>query len=414
MERLLFRHEVVEFQQQHRHWGAVVVLQPVSTKFLSWFVMVAAALAATFACVAPYPRTETVTGYLAPAAGTAKVFAAQGGVIRQVHVRQGQDVHKGDPLLTLSTEQIGADGRSVQTEILDVLRSQKNLLSQQIGAEEARATSERQRLTDLLQGQATQIAAIQAQITTQRDRIKLAEDLVLSATSLHQKGYLSNLEYTRRLAGVLEQRQAMDQLNQQLVKLHGSVIETRASLDQLPATMGEKVQLLRNELASTEQRISERTVQAAYTIQAPVNGRISLLNVSDGQAADPKAVLMEVVPDNSVLEAQVFVPAKAIGFVAPGQRVRFLYDAFPYQAYGTYDGVITRVSRTMLTPTDMTGPLHLQEASYMAIASLERPDVDVHQQRVALQPDMTFKAKIVLEKRPLIRWLLNAIRGTGL
>ena len=42
---------------------------------------------------------------------------------------------------------------------------------------------------------------------------------------------------------------------------------------------------------------------------------------------------------------------------------------------------------------------------------LERPDIDAYGTRVALQPDMLLKADVILEKRSLMSWLTNPLRG---
>ena len=410
----LFRPEAIEYQRKHRRWGKVALLQPVSTKFLSWSLVAAIAAIAVFLCLAPYARKQTVIGYLSPAAGTAKIFAAQDGVIQQVSVRQGQDVRKGQPLLTIGTQQMSADGTSVQDEILSVLNSQKALLQQQIAAEKTRESAERTRLQTLLRGHATEMTILQEKIATQHDRIKLAENLVASATELHQKGYLSNLEYTRRLSGILEEKQSLSTLSQQALKLRGEITEAESSLDQLPVTMGEKIQSLRSELSATEQRISETNSRRAYTILSPVDGYVSLLAAAPGQTADPKRVQMEIVPRGSALRAQLFVPARAIGFIEPGETVRVLYDAFPYQEFGTYGGVVTEVSRTMQNAADASGPIRLEQPAYRVTASLDETSIDAHGKRFLLEPDMTLKAEIILEKRPLIRWLLEPLLGTRL
>jgi membrane fusion protein len=410
-QRALFRPEAIDFHQQQRHWGNTLILQPISTKLLSWCLILATAAVCVFVCFAPYARKQTVTGYLAPVGGTAKVFASRSGVIQDVSVKQGDMVRRGQPLLTVGTDQITADGKNVQDEELAVLHSQQRLLQQQIVSEEARERSEHDRLAATLQGTTTEMASLQAQIATQHDRIKLAEDLVVSATDLHKKGYLSNLEYNRRVANVLEEKQGVDSLNQQVLKLQNQIIETRATLDQLPTTMGDKVQLLRNELASTEEKISETNGQRAYTVRAPLAGEVSMLDANVGQAADPKRVLVEIVPRDSRLQAQLLVPSSAIGFVRVGERVRVMYDAFPYQHFGTYGGVVSGVSQTMLTGSE-AGPIHLQEAAYKVTASLDRMDVDAQDRHMLLQPDMTLKADIILEKRPLVRWLLEPLLGT--
>ena len=123
-------------------------------------------------------------------------------------------------------------------------------------------------------------------------------------------------------------------------------------------------------------------------------------------ACTPVPVL---VPEGGVLHAELFVPSRAIGFVAVGQRVRLLYDAFPYQHYGTYAGRIVRVSQTILAGTDISVPLTLEGPAYRAVVELEQPDVDVNGKRVPLQPDMLLKADIILERRTLIDWMLNPV-----
>src|SRR4028119_83796 len=96
--RPLFRQEAIEFQQHHRQWGQVVLLQPLSTKIMAWSAVALVGLIFIFLFLAQYSRKETVTGYLTPASGTARIFAPRLGVVRAVHVEEGQQVVEGQPL----------------------------------------------------------------------------------------------------------------------------------------------------------------------------------------------------------------------------------------------------------------------------------------------------------------------------
>jgi membrane fusion protein len=100
------------------------------------------------------------------------------------------------------------------------------------------------------------------------------------------------------------------------------------------------------------------------------------------------------------------VPTRAIGFIRPGQPVRVLYDAFPYQNFGTYSGRTVKVSQTILTSTDVSVPVTLKEPVYRVTAELDRPDIDAYGQKIPLQSGMLLKADIILEKRSLLNWLL--------
>src|SRR5436309_14554256 len=127
----------------------------------------------------------------------------------------------------------------------------------------------------------------------------------------------------RELAA-LDQKQKLNSLNQQIAAKQNQLTETRYSLEQLPTVMEGKVQSLRSELATTEQRVAEVSGRRAYVIRAPAAGRISTLQASVGQFADPRHLQMEIIPNERVLQAELFVPTRAIGFVRTGQHVRIL------------------------------------------------------------------------------------------
>jgi membrane fusion protein len=405
----LFRQEAIEFQQHHRQWGEVALLQPLSTKVMTWFFTTAVALVFVFLFLGQYARKETVVGYLTPVSGTSKVFIPQQGTIKEIYVKEGQGVQTGQPLFAVETSQIAANGQDVNTTMLDTLESQRNLLTNQIAAEQERVKSEQERLTALIGGMQTEISHLQAQIENQNEQIRVSDILVSSVTGLRARGYMSEPEFRQRELAALEQKQKLNSLNQQLAARHNQLTETRYSLQQLPTVMAQKIQSLRSELSTTEQRIAEINGRRAYIIRAGTVGRVSTLQATVGQFADPRRLQLEIVPIDSVLQAELFVPTRAIGFVRPGQKVRVKYEAFPYQNFGTYAGQIIKVSHTILTSSDASGPIALKEPAYRVTAALERPDIDAYGEKIPLQADMLLSADIILERRSLVRWLLDPL-----
>jgi membrane fusion protein len=408
-ERPLFRQEAIEFHQHNREWGHVALLQPLSTKIITWFITSAVAFVIAFLFLGQYARKETVAGFLTPTSGTAKIFAPQQGTIKEIHVDEGDTVREGQPLLTVETNQIATNGNDVNATIANTLGSQKELLLQQIAAEERRTESERDRLSALIKGIETEISQLEAQVKTQRERIAVLDDFVVSAAGLKEKGYLADIELKRRQMAVLEQKQNLDYLNQQITARHNQLTENQYALQQLATVMAGKIQNLRGEVAAAEQRIAEINGRRAYILRAPAAGRVSTVQATVGQYADPRRLQMEIIPNDSVLEAQLFVPARAIGFVSPGQEIRVLYDAFPYQQFGAYSGRITRVSKTILTGNDAFGPLALKEPAYRVTATLDRADITAYGKKIGLQADMLLRADIILEKRSLITWFLDPL-----
>jgi membrane fusion protein len=405
----LFRQEAVDFQRHNGEWGQVGLLQPLSIKVMTWFITVAITFIISFLFLGQYSRKETVMGYLTPTSGTSKVFVPQLGTIRTIHVKEGQQVREGETLLTIDTNQIAANGVDVNVTMLDTLRSQKDLLTGQIAAEEQRTKSERERLTTMINGVEIEISQLEAQLKIQGERIRVEENFVASAAALKKEGYMADADFKRRQVAFLEQKQNLNSLNQQLAARQNQLTESRYSLQQLPTVMAGKIQSLRSELATTEQRIAEISGRRAYVIRAPSAGRVSTLQATVGQFADPRRLQMEIVPNESVLQAELFVPTRAIGFVQPGQQVRILYEAFPYQQFGTYSGRVLKVSQTILTKSDTLGPIELKEPAYRITAALDRPDIDAYGKKIPLQADMLVRADIILEKRSLISWLLDPL-----
>ena len=409
-QHLLFRQEAIDFQQHNRQWGQVALLQqPLSTKIITWFIVTAVAMIVSFLLLAQYSRKETVIGYLKPTAGTAKIFASQQGTIKEIYVKEGQEVEVGQPLLAIETSQIAANGQDVNVSILSTLEAHRNRLIPQIAAEQERTKSEQARLTASISGLEVEISELQAQIDNQHERIRVSDALVSNVAGLRARGLMTEPEYRTRELAALDQKQKLSALNQQLAAKQHQLTETRYSLEQLPTVMEGKIQSLRSELATTEQRMAEISGRRAYVIRAPAVGRISTLQATVGQFADPRVLQMEIIPNESVLQAELFVPTRAIGFVRSGQHIRILYEAFPYQQFGAYGGRVSKVSQTILTKSDASGPIELKEPAYKVTAALDRPDVDAYGKKMPLQADMLLRADIIVEKRSVIGWLLDPL-----
>ena len=409
MTRSLFRPEALEFQKQYREFGQVGRLQSSSAKALAWLLTIAVGSLIVFICIAGYTRKETVGGYLAPALGTSNIFVPEQGTITAVHVAQEQRVAKGDILLTIDTSQITADGVDVNATILKSLSLQKTLLTNQVNEEERTTRAEHARLTAAITSGQAELAQLSAQMQIQQEQIDLAQRLVDTAEKMHAAGYMAAPELFSRREGLLQARQGLSALKQRHVARETELAETRSALEQMPTQSARRLQPLQSELAQIDQRSAEIGGRQSFSIRAPIDGRVANVQAKVGQIADPKKPQLDILPLESPLQAVLFVPTRAIGFVRPGQKVRLLYEAFPFQRFGTYSGHVVSVSKTILSETEVAAPVQLREAAYKVIAALDRPDVDANGQKIPLQAGMLLRADILLERRELVRWLLDPI-----
>lgn len=125
----LFRLAAVK-QQANRLEGDVIIAQPLSSTVLTASLVAIVGSLISFLALADFNRKETVTGYLQPTAGLAKVYAGRSGVISQIFVRDGSEVAAGAPLLLIQFPDQLAEGESLVQSLQASLQSQQQLIQQ--------------------------------------------------------------------------------------------------------------------------------------------------------------------------------------------------------------------------------------------------------------------------------------------
>ena len=111
------------------------------------------------------------------------------------------------------------------------------------------------------------------------------------------------------------------------------------------------------------------------------------------------------------MQATLYAPSRAIGMARVGQPVRLMYDAFPYQRFGTFTGHIVRISHSVLAPDEVDAPVKLQDPVYEVRVALDRQRIDAFGEALALEPGMTLSADVILDRRSFLDWILKPIRA---
>jgi hypothetical protein len=138
-------------------------------------------------------------------------------------------------------------------------------------------------------------------------------------------------------------------------------------------------------------------------------GASSALQAWVGKLAEPKMPALSIVPDGDILEAELLVPARAIGFVSSGQTVHISYDTFPLQQFSFAHDNVGTVSRTLLKPDEIVGPMLLREPSYRVAVALEHQTIQAYGAELPLEPDLQLEADILFDRRTLLAWILDPL-----
>jgi membrane fusion protein len=412
----LFRREVVEARKE-RLEGEIILAQPFRTHVLVFLIVATIGLIGAWLTLGTYTRTETARGILVTDAASAKIVAARPGQVTELPVRDGDLVHAGQRLATIRTEQADESGESIAEESLLAIDSQRRLAGDQIRLAGRRAASERARLSAGLSGVHQQRKDLELQISLQGEAVASTHDSFERIEGLLASGFISRIEVERRRQAHIAAQQQLAQLEQQRNALDAEGRRIAAELSRVAADAESEIASARSSAETLTLQGGRIRGERAYTIVAPVSGRVTALQTGLGRTTDSSVPLMEIVPERSALHAQIYAPTRAIGFVRPGQEVRLLYDPFSYQRFGSFRGRIAGISHSVIDPRQLAAPLGIEEAVYLIDVVPDAQTVNAFGRQVPLQPGMTLTANIILDRRSFLDWLLSplnaAMRRTG-
>lgn len=411
MSSPLFRKEAVDHQKE-KLLGDVLLFQPLSFKILTGSLAGIALLILLFLFTGSYARKETVQGFLIPDKGIAKIYAPQWGTISQVYVQEGQRVVAGQKLFNLVAERSLEGGNNVDNVVLKELDHTLTDLQHRIQGQESINESDLLRLKKQRMSLEAQVHQITEGLKLQTERVKISESRVAKLKTLSKSGYLSEIDYQKIYEDYLTQQQQQQELIRSQINAKAELMKIQSELSQFPTLAKSRILDLENASSETKQRVAEVKGRKGSEVRAPIDGVVDALMAKPGQfqgQIQQTQPLLAIIPSYTKMQAQLWVPTRAMGFIKPGQTVRIRYAAFPYQRYGVYGGKIDSISQHILNPNELDIPLEIKEPVYKVVVNLEEQTIQAYGKKMPLQAGMVIEADVILDKQSLIRWILDPI-----
>ena len=418
-----------------------------STQRSSWryfALLVVAAICAffTWSSFAEIDEVVTAFGEVAPKGRTKIVQHLEGGIIRQLHVEEGQTVQAGDPLLEILLPTTAINREELQVRLDGFRLTLARLAAEQTDGElvfpaeeEARhpelAKAERQAYEARVSQRAKTLASLSEQIRQKEFAIEemeamrkaLTTDLGLARENLRISADLLRDKLTSRMEHVELERQTrriegeLSTLAAGLPRVKAELEEARRNLDQMDSSFAreifEEARKVRSEQARTFELLADAQEQSQRTIiRSPINGVVKNQRyVTIGGVVSPGEAIMELVPseDNLVLEARLSPTDR--GAVSVGQRARAKVTAYDFIRYGVLEGTITQIAPDTTVEND--GAAHFRvfiepDADYLETESEQLPIVPGMQAEI----DISTGSRTVLSSllQPFIRVRFEAFR----
>src|SRR5579884_3440766 len=379
-------------------------------------------------------------GKVIPSGHTKLIQPFETGVVRAIHVHDGQTVKTGDTLIELDPTMNDSEWRHYQSDLvaaqLDVARlkaeladgdplanftppaeatpaqlavQRQFLLGQMAEQQDKLAVLEHQRRQKQAEYEAIEatINKLQASLPILQERMEIRKTLFEHATG-------SKASYLELLQPFVEEQHELEvqkRHSEETTAAIAAIDEQRQqAVEEFKRTRyGELVEAERKAKGLGEDLIRARHRASLQVLTSPIDGVVQQLAVHTiGGVVTPAQALLVLVPSDSHLEIEAMVSNRDIGFVHGGEDAEIKVDTFSFTRYGLLYGKVLSVSPDAIVrdkPADKQNDKAAsadaassepkgQELQYAARVSLDRSAMQIEDRLVNLAPGMAVTVEI--------------------
>ena len=324
------------------------------------------------------------------------IASLEGGILRELMVREGQQVAKGADLATLDPTRVEAQQAEGQTKRLSLRGAVVRLQAEATG-KPLRFPTELAGARAVVEGetesyQARQTALNEAVVINRRS-IGLLQSELAMAEGMSAKGLMSEVEVMRVRRQVNElSLQTQERINRFRQEASAELVRVRTELSMLEEQMVVRDDVLR------------RTV-----LKSPVDGIVkSIKNHTVGGVIAPGAPLMEIVPLGKQARVEARVRPSDIGFIKVGQEVKVKLSAYEFTVYGGLSGTVQAISPDAIVDVERGG----EGSHYRALVTADLSTLQAAGKKLDVLPGMTGVAEIRTGQRSVLGFLLRPMMKT--
>ena len=365
------------------------------------------------------------------------VQPAEQGIVRDILVKDGDEVAQGQTLIRMDARLSDADRSVVDNELrlraLQLRRIDAELestpLERNAGDEpllfaqiEAQYRARRQAYRDAVEtenallAKAEQDLRVAMEIQDKLDKtLPIYRQQAEGWETLARDGYAGKLMALERQRLYLENAQDLKAQSHNVEGLRASIAQSKMRLAQITSNYRQQLHNERVEAETQRHRASQELDKQQHRsglleLKAPQAGIVKdLATHTPGTVVTPGAILLTLVPKGEPLVAEVLVSNVDAGFVHSKQKARIKVAAFPFQKYGMIDGSVQHVSADAQN-SDPSKVQPAANAAYRALISLQTGQADNPASRLPLVPGMLVSAEIHLGTRSVIEYLLSPVQ----
>jgi HlyD family secretion protein len=403
------------------------------------------ALFLTLLLVASLVKVDIVivgTGRLTTATPPIVLQPIERGIIRELNVKEGDVVKKGQVLATLDPTFARADLSSLSAQqrslvaqirrldaelndkpfVLSAAPTQEELLQQSLyDQRHAQYDSQLRVFDEEIERRKANIRTTEADRSSQAQQLELARQIEAMRAAMLEKQVGSKLNFVEAQSARMRIEQSYTEAGNHLVELQHDLqskqAERQSFVNDWRNKTLESLVSARNESTRVGDGLSKASlINDLVVVTAPQDGVVlDVANRSVGSIMREAEPLITLVQSNAALVGEIMINSSDIGYTHPGDEVVVKVDAFPYQIHGTLKGKLVSVSEESFgsatpDPETQTGLSSIARtksgAFHRGLVQLTSTTLDSLPAGSRLIPGMTMAAEIKVGSRSIISYFL--------
>lgn len=381
-------------------------------------------------------------GKLVPASYLKIVQPAEAGIVKEILVREGEQVHAGQVLMRMDALITEADLEAIAVE-----HGRKRLALRRIDAEldggpfvlragdppllaremAAQYRANREALGAALAEERSRLAKAQQELAAARQQHTRLEAVLpyyreqeKAFERLAAQGFSGQLMANDKRRERIEREQELATQQHLIASAEAGIEQSWKKLRQIEADYQRQLHAEREQARSQLDKLDKELQKqqhrrALMELKAPQGGIIKeLATHTAGTVVQPGTVLASLVPKDERLKVEVWVSNEDIGFVRPGQPVKLKFAAYPFQKYGMGQGTVEHVSADAQSEEETReagfSPAAQRALRYKALVTPVSDALELDDRRYPLAVGMQTNAEILLGSRTVAEYLLSPVQ----
>jgi adhesin transport system membrane fusion protein len=416
--------------------AAVLERAPRGARMLTWGIFVFFVIFLVWAGGASIEEVVKGQGKVIPSAQIQVVQNLEGGIVRELLVREGEVVEQGQVLLRIDDTRFGSSLRENRARLLALQARAARLLAQadeegdefvlpeevtaqlpQVAEQERqlfrqakeKLAGELSILAQQVQQKQSALNELNAKAQQMRGSLGLARKELKLSRPLLAHGAISEIELLRMEREVNNLRGELKQADLSVARVESEIEEARQKLAQRTTEFRQESREQYAEVLAEMAPLQESSVAlqdrvSRTAVRSPLRGTVKSLSVNTvGGVVQPGMDLVEIVPIEDSLMIEARVSPRDIAFLRPDLPAVVKLTAYDFAIYGGLDAVLVHISADTFTDE------HSDEPYFLVRVRTHRNSLGEGQRPLPIMPGMTAEVDIVTGKKTILDYLLKPI-----